>query len=277
MMGMSFPRTLIVMTLLSALLNAPAQAQLRVFVGAQGSDANPCTFAQPCRSFNRAASVVAPGGEIDVLDPAGYGSLSITKSLSVQGHGFAGISPAAAASSGVFIAAGPNDKVFLNGLIIEGQHFGATGIGLSSVGQLIIENCVVRNWVQSGIGLAPTGSTYVNIFIANTVVAQNGGDGIYRQPTNSFTASLYANFNRVEAYENYGGVGIGLFGNVMTEHFARIVGVVVDSVAALNRDDINNYAYGGFLAQGNPSLDTENTFLYVFRSTAYDNFGPGVY
>jgi hypothetical protein len=77
---------------IAALQTAPAQAQMRVFVAAQGSDANPCTFGAPCRTFQHAHDVVAAGGEIDVLDPAGYGAVSITKAISIQGHGFAGIS-----------------------------------------------------------------------------------------------------------------------------------------------------------------------------------------
>src|SRR5262245_14625939 len=132
--------------------NAHAQTR-RVFVAGHGSDSNPCTFALPCRSFNRPASVVAPGGEIDVLDPAGYGSVSITKSLSIQGHCFAGISPAAAPAEGVVIAAGPNDRVSLHGLIIDGLHLGATCIDFQSARSLIIENSVVRNWINSGIAM----------------------------------------------------------------------------------------------------------------------------
>ena len=58
------------------LISNPAQAQSRVFVAAQGSDANPCTFAQPCRTFQHAHDVVAAYGEIDALDPAGYGDAS---------------------------------------------------------------------------------------------------------------------------------------------------------------------------------------------------------
>src|SRR5215510_7377412 len=69
----------------------------RVFVAAQGSDSNACTFAAPCRTFQRAHNVVAANGEIDVLDPAGYGALSITKAISIQGHGFAGLAVASGA------------------------------------------------------------------------------------------------------------------------------------------------------------------------------------
>src|SRR5262249_4928433 len=72
-----------------------AQAQpARVFVSATGNDANSCSFAAPCRTFQHAHAVVAAKGEIDVLDPAGYGPLTVSKSISIQGHGFAGISVA---------------------------------------------------------------------------------------------------------------------------------------------------------------------------------------
>ena len=71
-------------SLLALTINAsPAQAQNRVFVAAQGLDSNPCTFALPCRTFQHAHDVLAPGGEIDVLDPAGYGVVTIGKSISI--------------------------------------------------------------------------------------------------------------------------------------------------------------------------------------------------
>src|SRR5215510_642454 len=102
-----------------ASLVEPAQAQpTRVFVAAQGSDSNPCTFALPCRTFQHAHDVVAAKGEIDVLDPAGYGALSITKAISIQGHGFAGL--AVTSGNGISISAGANDKINLRGLLIDG-------------------------------------------------------------------------------------------------------------------------------------------------------------
>src|SRR5262245_52213473 len=94
--------------LVLSLVPNPAQAQpARVFVAAQGLDSNPCSFAAPCRTFQHAHDVVASGGDIDVLDPAGYGSVSISKSISIQGHGFAGIS----APSGDAIAISAGAKV----------------------------------------------------------------------------------------------------------------------------------------------------------------------
>src|SRR5690349_9687173 len=71
---------------------APAQAQSnRTFVSGRGFDSNPCSLAAPCRTFQRAHDQTNAGGEIDVLDPGGYGAVTITKAISIQAHGFAGI------------------------------------------------------------------------------------------------------------------------------------------------------------------------------------------
>jgi hypothetical protein len=112
---------------IAALQSPPALAQSRVFVAAQGSDSNPCTFALPCRTFQHAHDAVAAGGEIDVLDPAGYGTLNITKAISVQGHGFAGIA-AANGADGIEINAGANDKIGPRGMLIDGVGIGGSGI-----------------------------------------------------------------------------------------------------------------------------------------------------
>src|SRR5262245_12451548 len=119
-----------------------AQAQpARVFVAAQGNDANPCTFASPCRTFQRAHNAVAAGGEIDVLDPVGYGALIITKSISIQGHDFSGIS-VAPGGTGITINTGATDIVNLRGLIIEGAGIGQNGIVFNGAGSLTIESCL---------------------------------------------------------------------------------------------------------------------------------------
>src|SRR5262245_21007296 len=103
-----------------------AQAQTRVFVAAQGSDSNPCTFALPCRTFQHAHDTVAAQGEIDVLDPAGYGALTISKAISIQGHGFSGL--AVASGFGIVVNGGVADKVSLRGLLIDGVGLGSIGI-----------------------------------------------------------------------------------------------------------------------------------------------------
>ena len=136
---------------------APAAAQpTRAFVSAHGSDANSCSFAGPCRTFQHAHDILAPGGEIDVLDPAGYGAVNINKAISIQGHGFAGIS-VAGGTAGISIAAGRGAIVNLSGLVIDGNGAPLTsGILLQSAAAFLsIENCVVRAVAGHGLGLEP--------------------------------------------------------------------------------------------------------------------------
>jgi hypothetical protein len=145
----------------SAFNATTASAQsTRVFVAAQGSDGNPCTFAAPCRTFQHAHNVVAAGGEIDVLDPAGYGAVTISKSISIQGHDFSGISTPIGGTA-ITINAGANDVVNLRGLIVEGAGIGNTGIQYNSGGRLNIQNCVVRNLVQHGMVFVPNGPSHI--------------------------------------------------------------------------------------------------------------------
>jgi hypothetical protein len=135
--------------------SVPTQAQTRVFVAAQGSDSNPCTFAAPCRTFQHAHDVVAANGEIDVLDPAGYGALTITKAISIQGHGFSGIS--APSGNGITINAGASDKISLRGLLIDGVGTGANGIQFNTGAFLNVQESLIRNFGGSGIAFISLG------------------------------------------------------------------------------------------------------------------------
>src|SRR5215472_4890146 len=175
---------------------APAQAQ-RVFVSGTGSDGNPCTFASPCRSFQHAHSVAPASGEIDVLDPAGYGPLTITKSISIQAHGFSGVSVPNGAN-GITINAGPFDAITLSGLIIDGAGVGANGILFGAGGYLIIQDCVIHNMTGDGIRFVSNFISHLSV--ADTFVGNNGGNGIAVQPVGS--ASVDAVFERVRAQYN---------------------------------------------------------------------------
>src|SRR5262245_18054817 len=65
---------------------ANAQAS-RTWVSGVGDDANPCSRTAPCKTFAGAISKTAAGGEIDILDPGGYGTVTITKSITINGAG----------------------------------------------------------------------------------------------------------------------------------------------------------------------------------------------
>src|SRR5262245_61187066 len=126
-------RTAFLLTLIvTALASMSAHAQsLRVFVSGQGSDTNPCTLAKPCRTFQQAYKPAPPYGEINVLYPAGYGTLTILgHGISIQGHGFAEIT--ATSGAAIYLQPTTSDPVMLNGLVIDGGGTGNIGIFVSS-------------------------------------------------------------------------------------------------------------------------------------------------
>lgn len=242
---------IVVLFVTAGLLASPAHAQ-RVFVAAQGSDANPCTFAAPCRSFQHAHNVVAAGGEIDVLDPGGYGAVTITKAISIQGHGFSGVSVGSGGTA-ITISAGANDAINLTGLLIEGAGIGQTGIHFTTGKSLTIESCIIRNLTQDGIDFNPSASSALSVL--DSVIADIGNDGINVSPTGSGT--MTAAFTRIQV-QNVGAIAIFLLGNSST---GTIYANVTDSAAI-------NFGDTGFRADASTAV----THLTVIRSLASNGF-----
>src|SRR3977135_110790 len=102
------------------LASAPASAQAtRTWVSGVGDDANPCSRTAPCKTFAGAISKTAAAGEINVLDPGGFGAVTITKSITIRSdHIEAGV--LTNAGNGIIVAAGATDQVVLEGLDFEG-------------------------------------------------------------------------------------------------------------------------------------------------------------
>jgi len=126
--------------------STPATAQLaRTFVSnAVGNDTNDCNRLTPCRTFQRAHDNTLDQGEITVLDPGGYGAVTITKSIAIvnDGVGEAGVLVSGGAN-GIAIEA-PNASVHLRGLTVQGIGFGGgDGIVLSDAHALSVSNCLV--------------------------------------------------------------------------------------------------------------------------------------
>src|SRR5215468_56034 len=130
----------------------------RTFVSGNGSDSNPCSLAAPCRSFAGALAQTSPGGEIAVLDTAGYGAVTITKAISIVNEEGVEAGITVTSGDGITINAGASDVVNLRGLTIVGAG-GNNGITFTSGGALNIQNCVVRGFNSNGLNLVPTVST----------------------------------------------------------------------------------------------------------------------
>jgi hypothetical protein len=186
----------------TALASMPAQAQ-RVFVSGHGLDTNPCTVTAPCRTFQQAYNTAGANGEIDVLDPAGYGPLTITHGISIQAHGFGGITQTASCPTcaAITIAVTTSDPVSINGLLIDGAGTGQYGINITSGASVQILNSVVRHF-QTGI-IDATTTTGSNLLIEDTIASDNLLGGIVVK------TNVQATLNRITANNNQVGVGTG--------------------------------------------------------------------
>jgi hypothetical protein len=166
----------------AVIFTAPASAQAtRTWVSGVGDDVNPCSRTAPCKTFAGAISKTAAGGEINCLDPAGYGALTITKSISVvcdytEGGVLAG-------GNGIVVNALATDRIYLSGLEIKGVNPPTTGIRMLSAAHVTVKNCVVRDFI-TGIEVAPASGT-MEVDILNSVVTDNTGIGINVRPTGS--------------------------------------------------------------------------------------------
>src|SRR6516225_11452892 len=105
---------LLIVAAISILNASSASAQAsRTWVSGVGDDVNPCSRTAPCKTFAGAISKTAPGGEIDALDPGGFGALTINKSITIDGGGGQVASVLASGTNGIVVAAGAADVVTL--------------------------------------------------------------------------------------------------------------------------------------------------------------------
>jgi hypothetical protein len=214
---------------------APASAQAnRTFVSGLGSDSNDCSNDAPCRSFQVALSVTNAHGEIVVLDAAGYGTVTINKSVSIinDGVALAAITDTTTGTTAITIAAGASDVVNLNGLTLSGGDTGTgtNGIVFQSGAALNIQNCVIRGFSSTGIAFTPTVSSTLTVF--DTVVSDISGTNaaILLAPSGS-ALTVNAYLGRVEVSGN-GQHAIDANTTTMTGGSLQVT--VADSVATGN-------------------------------------------
>ncbi len=186
-----------------ALAGASAQAATRAWVSGHGTDAAGCgSPANPCRSLQYAHdNIVAAGGEIDIMDPAGYGAISITKAISIVNDGVGTAGVQSASGDAIAINAGPADSVYLKGLNVDGVLFaGHVGINFIGGGNLTISNCVVRHFGSDGIKLNVPGGT-ISFQISNTIASDNGNNGV-RYTTNASAVTVTGVLDGLTASNN---------------------------------------------------------------------------
>ena len=201
---------------------APVHAQaLRIFVASYGNDSNDGSRGSPKRNFQAAHDAVADGGQVVALDTAGYGRITITKSMSITVppgvNGF--VTATGPFDSGIRIFPGPSGIVSLRGLIIEGA--GGTdgsprGVSMDE-GTLYIEDCIIRNFGSSGVESSFTDDKTVKV-VARNVQIRNCGYGFFSSADSHATVVYVLTDCLVDGCRN---AGVFAQGNNNNNSFSR--------------------------------------------------------
>jgi len=181
-----------------------AQAQAsRTWVSGVGDDANPCSRTAPCKTWAGAISKTAACGEIDALDPGGFGAVTITKSITLDGTGtFASI--LASLVNGIIINAAATDVITIRGISINGFCNGINGINVLQAKAVNVEDCVIFRF-NTGNGITVNDPSGCALNVRNSVIRDNTLDGINVTSTGGFVTvtldrvSLNGNANGLHA------------------------------------------------------------------------------
>jgi parallel beta helix pectate lyase-like protein len=235
---------------LSVFLSIPALAASRVFVSSTGRDIDPCSLVSPCRSFQAGINAVDPGGEVVVLDSAGYGTMVIAKAVQVivPPGIHAGIT--AINLNAIIVSAGPADVVVLRGLYVSGGGNG-NGISFSSGKALHVDNCVINGFTAgNGLFFGAAGQ----LEMKDTIVRENT-NGVLLFSTSGI---ILATLDRVHLERN---ANFGL--------------LVEDNARATLRDSVvaNNLINGAQIISVTPAVSAQ---LTVVNSLVANNANIGV-
>lgn len=258
--------------------SAPAHAQAtRTWVSGVGDDANPCSRTAPCKTFAGAISKTAAAGEINCLDPGGFGAVTITKAMTISCDiGTAGV--LVSGTNGVIVSAGANDAVVLRGLDFVGVGSGINGIRFLSGKSLIVDKCDISGFTTWGIDLEP--STVGFVTVVNTRISSNGGvsaggailasatsTGFLRLVMNNVTAERNFFFgvsavgtgstSEVEVYDsvmsNNAGIGLSASG---TGAVARVGHSVITGNATATSGNVSSFNNNQIIGNGTDTTPT---------------------
>ena len=159
----------------------------RTWVSGVGDDVNPCSRTAPCKTYAGAILKTATNGEIDALDPGGFGAVTLTKSVTIDGSSTGSAGILNGSSTGVIInitsASDTRKTVTLRGLSIQGANTGLRGVLISAATRVYIENCSISGQNGSpGHGIDDTRTAGGLLEVDNTTITNNTGIGINVAP-----------------------------------------------------------------------------------------------
>jgi hypothetical protein len=260
-----------------------AQAQAtRTWVSGVGDDANPCSRTAPCKTFAGAISKTANGGEISVLDPGGFGAVTITKSITINGEGtLAGILNSTV--NGIIVNALTTDNIVLRDLKINGAqnpNNGATG-GVDGVKIFAAKTVNIENSVITGqqIGVEVVASNNTNVAIHNSIIENCSAAGVRVNTTAGLARVSIDNTmvtNSVFAVHAKANSSVSVFESTLANNQ---VGVLAEgqngtALAVVRSCSINNNTSNGIQAGGGASNNPST--IRLSSNWIVNNNGAGI-
>lgn len=187
--------------------------QTRSWVSGVGNDANPCSRTAPCKTFAGAISKTSTGGEISVLDPGGFGAITIGKGITINGTGtLAGILNSTGVN-GVVVSAPATDTVIIRDVSINGAGSGGNGVRYLAGKTLMIDHCWIygQNNAATSRGIDVSMTAAGNLKVLNTIIENINEDGIHATTTAGQVLVTVANSDIM----NCGGDGFEGVANIL--------------------------------------------------------------
>jgi hypothetical protein len=266
--------------LVPLLASVPASAQAtRTWVSGVGDDVNPCSRTAPCKTFAGAISKTATAGEINCLDPGGMGTVTITKSMTINCHDIFGSILASGVPGVTINATAAGSRVVLRNLQINGVQGGTAvagtiGVRILAAATVSIEDTVITQFAQQGIQDARTAGN-TNLFIRNSVISYNAGTGVGLGATNTSKTHI----EHSSLINNLFGIA-AISGNSVTVKRSVLAansdsGVETDGGAQISVDDssITNNTTG---SQANGTIRLSNNEI-LYNGTAFSGTGNQTY
>ena len=249
----------------------------RTFVSGHGDDTAACTPVAPCRSFSHAISVTNPGGEVIVLDSAGYGVLNIGQAVSITAPD--GIYAGITATTGTAVTINASGaRVMLKGLTINGA--GATvGIDIVSAERVSIDSITI-NQLEGEAASGNTGirsSFNAQVSIANSVIRNVLNSLGFTYAIRGFAGTMTIEHCRIETSNH----GIGAFGAEITVRdtviadtlYSGVVSDVPDKAVDVENCDIHGVGGNGALIAGSGGIIRVGRSMITRNARAYQDNG----
>jgi hypothetical protein len=248
-----------VCALVMALYAIPANAQAtRTWVSGVGDDANPCSRTAPCKTFAGAISKTAAGGEIDALDPGGFGALTITKAITLDGGGGQVASILVSGTNAINVSAGASDVVVIKNLRFQGLGSGLTAINFNTGAALLVDNVEIYGFTNQGIKFAANGSA--SLSVQDTLIFNCTGGGVLVAPVSGTAGAaitktrVFRSQYGVKAQDN---AKVNVSFSVTSNNIANgVVAISTTSAAEINVSNsmISNNPNSGIATNGGNAL-----------------------